>query len=157
MLSTKSRLFLVAALVAVTMYTTYRQPNMLHIGMLSVLAILAIDKATWLPFLGQAAMPVSLFQPSIPSGANQSIEVPAPPGARRVVYWASSHANARHPSDAYAGYRNAGVSDVVDGVAVMNIRSPHEYSIRGKRIPKHIHYRFIYAHGLLSDVKTTMI
>jgi len=139
-------------LLAMATYSAYAHPNAFHVIGFLGLVVLALDKATWLPFLGEAAMPVSLFTPRIPSRANQQIELKAPPAARRIVYWASDIPNAKHPSKAYG--TNAGVSDIVDGIAVIVIRAPYEYSIRGHRISKHVHYRWIYGNGLLSDVKT---
>ena len=156
-ISIRARLVLMSALLAISVYGVYASVNTVSILTLVIVGILALDRTTWLTFLGETVMPISVFKPSIPSRARHHIEVIAPPRARRVVYWASNAANARHPSDAYAGFTNAGVTDIVDGVAVMNVRMPYEYSIRGRRIPKHIHYRFVYPDGMLSDVMTTPI
>jgi hypothetical protein len=156
-ISIRTRLVLMSALLAVSAYGAYAFTNTVSVITLVIVGILALDRTTWLPFLGETVMPVSLFKPSIPSGARHHIEVVAPPRAQRVVYWASNVANARHPSNAYAGFTNAGVTDIVDGVAVMNVRMPYEYSIRGRQIPKHVHYRFMYSNGLLSEIMTTPI
>lgn len=150
-----------AALIGIKAYSAYTAPTAFNLVMFLIIVLLALDKATWLPFLGETVIPISLLQPSIPSRANHKVEVVAPENAQRIVYWASSTPNASHPSDAYGEFSNAGVSDIVDGVGVISIRMPQEYSVHRfgykKQIPRHVHYRWIYRNGMLSEVKTAFV
>jgi hypothetical protein len=114
-------------------------------------------RTTWLPFLGPSAMPVGVFKPTMPAEANVQYELVAPENAVRVVYWGSS-IKAKDPIQAYGGYVNSGVADVTaDRKALIKLQKPKEYSVWGRTVKPHVHYRWVTARGILSSVKTMQV
>lgn len=135
-------------------------PHPILLGMAVVsIGWLVTSRTTWLPFLGPSAFPHGVLKPRIPPKATRSVVIDAPDDAHRVVFWASTK-ESDNPYDAYGRYTNAGVTDVVDGKAVLRVRDPHPYTVgmMGKKtLQPHIHYRWIRSSGLLSDVQTIFV
>lgn len=118
---------------------------------------------TYLPFLGYAAFPKSLIPNDFaPVNSNTEITVPfnAPDGTR-VIYWGamSSAKTQDSPQAAYGDYSNAGVTTVQHGEAVVRFHCPAEYYVPwGKKLKRHLHYRFCCAKsGLIGPVKTLWV
>ena len=119
-------------------------------------AWLISNRTTWLPVLGPTVMPSGIFDVQKPKGANYSAVLQAPEKAVRCVFWGSV-LEAKDPYTAYGGYTNAGVSDVVNGTATVSLKKPVKYSINGKVLPAHIHYRWDGPRGMLSGVRTAQV
>jgi len=117
---------------------------------------LAVHRDTWLPFLGEAAFPPALLRPAQAPGADTAVSVAVPPNTRYVAYWAASPgADFASPRTAYASSTNAGVAVPEAGRAALSVACPGAYRVplRGK-LPKHLHYRFVGADGMMSAVHT---
>ena len=119
---------------------------------------LCMDKSTFLPFLGETVLPPSVLRVSTPAESTIDVTVSAPRNATHVIYWAAapSMTTIVNPTEAYAGFKNAGVVQVIGGRAVLALLCPSRYKVpmKGKALDKHVHYRFVYPDGILSDVKT---
>lgn len=135
---------------------TYRPPT-IAVVLAAVSALwLACNRTTWLPFLGPSVMPSGILTPSHPSDADFAVTLQAPCKAVRVIYWGSV-VSAKNPIQAYGGYTNAGIADVVNGHATLKLKKPKAYGIRGTKLPPHVHYRWINASGILGSVKTIQV
>lgn len=134
---------------------------------LSILAIvyLVSRRNTFLPFLGESVVPASLVQdPTYPPTADIEVDVSAAPGASHVAYWAADQ-SIKHPDTgvaksfptpetAYGSYGNSGIAKVKDdGTATLRIKCPGRYAVRGKLLPKHVHYRDVFQSGIMGPVK----
>lgn len=124
-------------------------------GLLGV-AHLAGQRSTWLPFLGATVMPPTVFQPRLPIGATIPVDVHVDAKAVAVVYWAADK-NGSNPHVAYNPWKNSGVAQVSCGTARLMVRCPGVYKVRGKLLPRHVHYREIYANGMCGPVRTTAV
>jgi hypothetical protein len=134
--------------------------TMLLIGVMGMLILLA-DRDSYLPFLGYCVLPPSTLALRTPRDSSVSITVNVPPNAMQVMYWASESAanTAPTPHDAYGHYENAGVAKVhADGTSILRVRCPGQYMVRGnKLLPRHVHYRTIYASGIAGPVETVNV
>jgi uncharacterized membrane protein YuzA (DUF378 family) len=123
---------------------------------------LAFDRNTYLPFLGETVYPCTGLADKVPDNATVSISVKVPPGVK-VVYWASERSNdanvAPNPWVAYMNYENSGVVTAnKEGVAVLKLREPTEYKVpTGKKLRKHVHYRYCRVPGMLSKIQTAFL
>lgn len=125
---------------------------------------LIIQRDTYLPFLGNTAMPTSFFKTAVsPEGANVEavIDVNAPNNTK-VVYWGAMPADKSkvmpNPTSAYKDYTNAGIATVVDGKAKIRFFCPMKYEVPwGKVLERHIHYRVITKDGVIGPVKTSYV
>jgi hypothetical protein len=116
-------------------------------------AIVITKRDTWLPFLGTTVFPPGVLRASVPK-VGMEMDVPVRGGAQRVVYWAATPGpTVRTPEAAYDDYSNSGVVDVVDGKATIVLQCPSNYYVKGRRLKKHVHYREVYADGLLGPVR----
>ena len=125
-------------------------------GVLGVL-YLATKPGTWLPVLGEAALPPTLLKVGTPENASQSTTIRVPKDVVYVAYWGASPNQSAFdsPQKAYANYDNAGVARVVQGVATLRFNCPGAYRVPyGGLLPKHVHMRFVYANGIMSRVHT---
>jgi len=121
---------------------------------------LALQKKTWLPFLGYSALPSKAFIPLKENkNATIKIQIKVKPNTR-VAYWASVDRQTDevpYVDDAYGDFSNSGVvmSDK-DGIAILSIAPSTSYIIpSGREIPKHVHYRMLdLPYGMIGDVKT---
>lgn len=140
--------------------------------------ILALQRQTFLPFLGETVVPSSLFEEKnnnnlsglLSKNSNLiNLKIYAP-NAEKVIWWAAddnilnnsninsnSNSNVEEtPELAYNEYKNSGISNVMsDGNAYVVFPCPKSYKVGLlKRIlKKHIHYRETRG-GMLSEVKT---
>ena len=122
---------------------------------------IAFRKSTYLPFLGEAAIPHTTFLVSSPDYADSSATVVVDPRATRVVYWSASNAPgsvAATPKDAYGKFENVGTAMVVEGKATLRFRKSGSYKTpMGRVIGPHVHYRTLFPDGMAGDVKTMLV
>jgi uncharacterized membrane protein YuzA (DUF378 family) len=114
---------------------------------------------TFLPFLDKTVLPPSVLLLSEQANTNTQVTINAR-GAIKVVYWAA-HSDENivedTPSDAYDKFENIGIAAVVDHKATLKLKCPTAYKVgrfKNRTLPKHVHYRLIYANGVLSEVHT---
>ena len=145
-----------------------------------VIAIyVALQRDTYLPFLGDTALPASLLQATSPVNGNVSMTLTGLPPHAKVVYWAAlprtraadgsmtNPAEPVGPIQAYGEYTNGGVTIVRhDGTALLTFVCPQSYHINrigfDKILPKHVHYRYELAGssgspGMMSRVFTQKV
>jgi len=118
--------------------------------------IVAFNRDTYLPFLGEAVFPWVVLQSQEPTGATRTISVRVAPNTK-VVYWAAEPTNGRllFADKAYGGYNNAGVAlSDQGGHVVLKVRDPQSYTIPLGRLEPHIHFRECSMTGFLGPVKT---
>ena len=124
---------------------------------------LAINRDTYLTFLGWTAFPVNLLKVTKPANSNTQIEVNVKPDVIKVLYWVSKPENENKINDkdyvkAYENTENIGVAEVINGKATLHFLCPSKYtvgsSIFKRTLEKHVHYRMVYPNGWLSNVYT---
>ena len=126
---------------------------------------LLLNKQTYLPFLGECAVPSSVFSQktnNLSSDNLVNLTIKAP-NADKVIWWASLNDDnkvASSPDEAYNEYENSGVSNVgKDGNVNISFPCPKQYKVptmfglSSKILGKHVHYREAKG-GMLSDLKT---
>lgn len=125
--------------------------------------LVAMDRDTYLPFLGPMVSPCSVLVDQSPSGANKSIKVTVAPRTK-VLYWAAEPANEtlkNIPSwkEAYLQYNNAGVTTSnAEGVAILKVRDPQPYKVPFKGLlAPHVHYRVCGEAGWMGRIHTTFV
>lgn len=123
--------------------------------------LLAFNRDTYLPFLGETVFPASILQVQTPPGATRSVEVKVTPNSK-VVYWASepSDGTGIHSYDrAYQKYMNAGVTTAdSNGYAVLKVREPQAYTVPLKgKIDAHVHFRVCGPTGFIGRIKTVYV
>ena len=125
--------------------------------------VLAVDRATYLPFLGETVLPNTVLLSTTPTfafsdGYTVSKILKPPANATHVIYWAASR-DGKSPGDAYAGFQNAGVEKIAGpSVRIRLPAPPGAYSIgKGALIKRHLHYRYAYPNGMLGPVHTKYI
>jgi hypothetical protein len=126
--------------------------------------VLAFDRTTWLPFLGETVMPTTALRERVPPGSTNTVTVRVPSKeVAWIMYWAANPGGVsdQHPMDAYRGFQNTGVvrpSPDTD-FATLWFKCPGQYTTpRGyKPLDKHVHYRFVFQNGWVSEVKTSKI
>ena len=132
------------------------QTTYILVGMATL--ILIFRRSTWLPFLGQTVVPASLIPISTNLSGNTTIEIDVKPKTK-IMYWASKPSSTNNPVDvrkAYDNYSNSGVvlSDI-NGKAQLTFNSANGYTIGGKFIHPHVHYRELNEQdALIGPVKT---
>lgn len=122
--------------------------------------VLISSRTTYLPFLGETIFPASLLRGVFsPSDATVTLEVDAGEGATRVAYWASESGSrvVKNPWEAYDKYTNSGISRVENGRATIHLRCPAQYAVRGRVLPRHVHFRDIFPSGVMGEVKTAEV
>lgn len=123
--------------------------------------LLAFNRDTYLPFLGESVFPCSVLSDQTPPGATRSVTVQAEPGAK-VVFWASEPADGSGiPSwkGAYRNYLNAGVATAdASGKAVLKVREPQSYTVPFKgTLDAHVHFRICGPTGFIGRIKTVFV
>lgn len=129
------------------------------IGLAAVYQIFLTPSRTFLPFLDKTVMPPSLLLLSEQADSNLKLKIHAD-GASKVMYWAANEDKGKivnDPLDAYDDYENIGISAVKNGIAILKLKCPTAYKVKNKVLPKHLHYRLIYANGVISDIKTVKL
>lgn len=161
--------FVVAMLVAVLLAAlqsfgsnvlSRRLPRLVVLIALVGAVYLGTSRDFYMPFLGPTIVPTSVLKLGAPADATVAITVEAPAGATHAMYWAaaSSAMPTQSAAKAYSGFNNAGIVEVAAGRATMRVACPGTYTVGwGKLVPRHVHYRFIYANGMTSSVKTAPI
>lgn len=123
--------------------------------------LLAFNRDTYLPFLGESVFPCSVLSDQTPPGATRSVTVQAEPGAK-IVYWASEPADGSSVptwQGAYRGYLNAGVATAdASGKAVLKVREPQPYTVPLKgKLDAHVHFRICGPTGFVGRIKTVFL
>ncbi len=125
---------------------------------------LAVQRDTYLPFLGETALPCSLMPEQTPEHADTEVAIHGVAPGAKVLYWASEPATeglARIQDwrRAYLDFANAGVTTAdAGGHAVLRIRKPQAYTVPLKgRLEAHVHWRVCGDGGILGPVMTTTV
>jgi uncharacterized membrane protein YuzA (DUF378 family) len=129
------------------------------IGLAAVYQMFLTPSRTFLTFLDKTVMPPSLLLLSEQADTNLKLKIHAD-GAIKVMYWAANEDHGKiinNPQDAYDDYENIGISAVKNGVAILKLKCPTAYKVKNKVLPKHLHYRLVYANGVISDIKTVKL
>lgn len=126
---------------------------------------LLFHRDTYLPFLGEAAVPCAVLSDRTPPGAAREVRLQVAPGAK-VVFWAAEP-DTEHLErlndwrKAYLKFENAGVATAdTEGNVVLRVREPQAYTVMGgRRIGPHIHYRVCSQEhaGMLGRVQTVFL
>lgn len=126
--------------------------------------ILAFDRASYLPFLGETVMPCSILQERVPDHADTEVSLHGLTPGAKVLFWATEPATeglARIVDwrRAYLEFANAGVTTVdAAGHATLRIRKPQPYTVPMKgRIEAHVHWRVCGDDGILGPVKSKVL
>jgi uncharacterized membrane protein YuzA (DUF378 family) len=141
-----------------TNYKTILRVIYFIFGIAALYLILFTTSNTFLPFLDKTVLPPSLLLLSEQSNTNLQIKLDAP-DAIKVIYWAAKPDTGKVIDDpflAYDDYENIGIAAVKDDVAILKLFCPTAYKVGSPKttLSKHLHFRFVYANGVLSEVKT---
>jgi hypothetical protein len=110
-------------------------------------------------------MPPTIFKSQAPFFSNSKLTVDAS-GGYMVIYWAANPVNKHFDNinswqEAYDGYKNTGVADVVNNKAELVFSIPVRYKVnmgfQTKLLDRHIHYRILYSNGVMSKIFTKKI
>jgi hypothetical protein len=130
-------------------------------GVFAICAIvLAFDRTTWLPFLGNTVLP-SAVVPLKTNVGDTVVDVKVAPGSK-VAFWAAKPGQNPETKveQAYDDYSNSGVVLANDlGVATLTFNKGTEYVVpSGKQLKSHVHYReFNDKVGMVGPVKSVFI
>ena len=138
--------------------------NIIYIVVALAAIKLAVDKTTWLPFLGVNVLPSNLIPlTKPPNDTNKKINIKTLPN-KKIVYWASlpsikseSPTGLPDVESAYADYSNSGVIMSNDkGEATIEIKVGSDYIVpSGRVISRHVHYRVLgLPYGMIGEIKT---
>jgi hypothetical protein len=134
---------------------------------------LALQRDTWLPFLGETVMPSALV-PLKTNVGDTVVDVRVSPEAK-VVYWSAKPKDevTSKPKDevkqgtsnpeveqAYDDYSNSGVTQAnIDGIAKLAFNKGTDYVVPGgKTIKSHVHYREMdLKYGMMGPVQTVYV
>jgi hypothetical protein len=123
--------------------------------------IVAVDRDTWLPFLGNSVLP-SAVVPLKTNIGDTTVKVQVQPNAK-VVFWAakpSKEGNKPEVSEAYDDYSNSGVVNANDqGEAILTFNKGTEYVVpSGRQLESHVHYReFRDKIGMVGPVQSVYV
>ena len=128
------------------------------IGLAAVYQLVLTPSHTFLTFLDRTVLPPSILLLSEQKDTNVEVNIDAP-DAIKVVYWAAKEDNGKviqDPQDAYGDFENVGIAAVKKDKAILKLKCPTSYKVmKGrKQLPKHVHFRLIYANGVLSEIRT---
>jgi uncharacterized membrane protein YuzA (DUF378 family) len=124
--------------------------------------LVAFNRDTYLPFLGESVFPCSILQDQIPAGATRTVQVRVEPNAK-VIYWASeptANESVLQPYNiAYGKYLNAGVTTADhNGFAILKVREPQAYRVPWKGALKpHVHFRTCGPTGFIGRIRTVFL
>jgi uncharacterized membrane protein YuzA (DUF378 family) len=132
----------------------------LIIGLCALYLIIFQSRHMFLSFLDETVMPPSVFFSQASIFHNTKMKINAQNGLK-VIYWAANpvkkdYDNINNWRDAYDGYKNVGVADVVDDEAELLFSIPVRYRVGlfNKLLDRHIHYRIVYPSGVIGKVET---
>jgi uncharacterized membrane protein YuzA (DUF378 family) len=137
----------------------------LIIGICTLYLLIFQQRQMFLPFLNETIMPPTIFKSQAPFFNNSRLIVDAS-GGYMVVYWAANPVkkyfdNVNSWQEAYDGYKNTGIVDVVNDKAELVFSIPVRYKVnmgfKTKLLDRHIHYRILYSDGLMSKIYTKKI
>lgn len=119
----------------------------------------------FLPFLGETVLPSSVLDKKMKYSEHaKKLIVDAPANATHVVFWASLPMMKKDDETldhekAYGNFSNSGVTPVVNGKATLYFECPVNYNVGAfdSELSKHVHYRFVYSNGVMSDVMTAYV
>ena len=120
--------------------------------------ILALDRTTWLPFLGESVLPSSII-PITTNKGDTAVTVKVKPYTK-VAYWAALPNNSSkipNVNDAYGNYTNSGVAMSNDkGEVILTLNKGSGYKVPfNKYIKPHVHYRELNNEwALMGPIKT---
>jgi len=125
--------------------------------------VLALNRNTFLPFLGRTAVPCSSIPVTTQDNTTESIKIKIKPNTK-IIYWAAESGTnyTKHAMSAYNKVANYGVA-ISDntGVVELKFNYPQGYYVKywgmKKNIPPHIHYRTCDGNLMLSEVRTVML
>lgn len=129
--------------------------------------VLAFQRDTWLPFLGDSVLPGAVV-PEKKNSGDTTVDVHVKPGAK-VAYWAAkpdvdggadkSDDSVPKVRDAYAHFENSGVVIANDvGVATLVFNKGTSYIVpSGKEIKSHVHYREFGEDGMMGPVQSVFV
>lgn len=123
---------------------------------------LSVNYTTFLPFLGETAIPISVFKDITLKKKDDMVfrvDIDVPDNTR-VIYWASKSSPDvfSNPKDAYENSPNVGVAEVRNKIATFFTTCPSVYKVKmGMVLKPHIHYRVVQSNGLLGAVKTVKV
>ena len=127
--------------------------------------ILAFQRDTWLPFLGESVLPGAVLALKTNSG-DTTVDVNVKPGTK-VAYWSAkpeshSEADAKGPvlvKAAYDDFENSGVVVANEqGVAKLVFNKGTSYVVpSGRKLESHVHYREFGEDGMMGPVKSVFI
>lgn len=123
---------------------------------------LSVKYTTFLPFLGETAIPITAFKDLTPKKKEDmvfKVDIKAPDNTR-VIYWASKSSPdvISNPKEAYENSPNVGVAEVRNNIATFYTTCPSSYKVpMGTVVKPHIHYRVVKSNGMLGAVKTIKV
>lgn len=159
-------LYSVLIVVSPNIYTIIR---LLAVIVLIATIFIALNRNTYLPFLGNTAIPPVLFSRELlPQGANVSyvLNLPNVADGTYLIYWGSLASKDKdtikpNPIEAYGDYSNTGITRVKGNKATMSFNCPDRYNVGSfmtKTLDRHIHYRLIAPNSpIMSQVYTTYV
>ena len=133
---------------------------------------LAVQRDTWLPFLGNSVLPGAVV-PLKKNMGDTTVDVKVTPGAK-VAYWAAepetkldainkgaSEGNKAVPlvRAAYDQFENSGVVVANDqGMATLVFNKGTSYIVpSGRKLESHVHYREFGEDGMMGPVKSVFV
>jgi len=125
------------------------------VGLCSI--YLALQRDTWLPFLGPTVVPMQLLTRGEPNNATVLVEVHVEPN-QDVLFWAALPKGEDAKVDiAYGDYSNSGlVTADNEGVAKLHLIEGHGYELPdGRHLSRHVHYRVVgLEYGMMGPIRT---
>jgi uncharacterized membrane protein YuzA (DUF378 family) len=125
---------------------------------------LAVQRDTWLPFLGESVLPGAVV-PLKKNSGDTTVDVKVKPLAK-VAYWAAKPeskpaevGNVPPVKAAYDDFENSGVVVANDqGVATLVFNKGTSYVVpSGRKIESHVHYREFGEDGMMGPIKSVFI
>ena len=129
--------------------------------------ILAFQRDTWLPFLGESVLPGAVLALKTNSG-DTTVDVKVKPGTK-VAYWAAkpeSKPESKPDAEgnvlvkaAYDDFENSGVVVANEqGVAKLVFNKGTSYVVpSGRKLESHVHYREFGEDGMMGPVKSVFV
>jgi uncharacterized membrane protein YuzA (DUF378 family) len=144
--------------ISPTKYSRILKVLYIIFGLSALYLLFANPLYTFLPFLDKTVIPPSLLLISEQANTDTEVQVYSP-GAIKVVYWAAQedkNESIADPFTAYGDYKNVGIAAVKDDYATLKLKFPTKYKVGkfNRELTHHLHFRFVYSNGVLSEVKT---
>jgi uncharacterized membrane protein YuzA (DUF378 family) len=138
--------------------------NIVYILVAVSAVYLAIQRDSYLPFLGQSVLPSYVLTEKIPTKYNLEVPVHVKPNSL-VIYWASTEYSQKDTKNvnwklAYDQFQNSGVVRAdSNGLALLRLNCPKRYTVgpMNTLLYKHVHYRVAEDKIWLSKVYTVNV